>query len=198
MRIAVGTNLAATVLTIAATINERFVLVDIRDGAFVSVERAESSDAFVSWSSVAFMVSSGFAVVMVLRWFSRAYENLGVWGGTKHSTGWAVGAWFVPFLNLYRPYKIAEEIVTASPEPRSYETPVGLRVWWAAFVVSSLIDRSLLRGGSDTVESYITRGEVSTLSQLIWIVAGVALIRLAGGVDRAQRERISKGVALIG
>jgi len=43
--------------------------------------------------------------VAFIMWFYRAYSNLprlGVTGGLRFGPGWAIGAWFVPFLNLVR------------------------------------------------------------------------------------------------
>ena len=70
---------------------------------------------------LALAVFVGSAVVWLI-WFKRLYVNLPALGTKhrKHTAGWAVGAWFVPFLNLVRPYEIAQEIWTESaprPEP---------------------------------------------------------------------------------
>jgi len=59
--------------------------------------------------------------VAFIMWFYRAYSNLprlGVTGGLRFGPGWAIGAWFVPFLNLVRPKAIANDIWKGS-DPRS-------------------------------------------------------------------------------
>jgi hypothetical protein len=50
------------------------------------------------------------------RLFRRAYRNLPALGAEspRFSSGWAVGAWFVPFLNLVRPKQIMDDIWRAS------------------------------------------------------------------------------------
>jgi hypothetical protein len=50
-------------------------------------------------------------IVLFIQWFRRAYYNLGlVYDGLEFTEGWAAGAWFVPFINLVRPYKIMGSI----------------------------------------------------------------------------------------
>ena len=58
-----------------------------------------------------------FAVLVVatgvafLVWFSRAYRNLDALDlPRRYGTGWAIGGWFVPFLNFARPKQVADDI----------------------------------------------------------------------------------------
>ena len=49
--------------------------------------------------------------VFFLFWFHRAYRNLPALGGDRrYGTGWAIGSWFVPFLNAWRPKQIVNDI----------------------------------------------------------------------------------------
>lgn len=58
-----------------------------------------------------YLVALGVSATMFMRWFRRAYYNLGVLTGEcVYDDSWAVKAWFVPFLNLYRPYKMMKEL----------------------------------------------------------------------------------------
>jgi hypothetical protein len=86
-------------------------------------------------------------IVLFLMWFARAYKNLVALGATdlRFTHGWAVGAWFVPILNLWRPKQIANDIWRASDpalQPTAgaswRERPVSglLTLWWLAWVVS--------------------------------------------------------------
>lgn len=192
-----ASNLAATLLGIVASFNERQVLIEIRDGTLASIDRANASDNFVMWAGIAFLASYVFAIVAFLLWFSRAYKNLSTWRNVEHRTGWAVGAWFVPFLNFYRPYKIAEEIVRSSPDPATYVTPRLLRFWWAAFLGSSLIDRVWFRQEAVTVQNLIDQNAISLVGSAVWIVAGVALMRIMSDSTKAQEARMSPVSSLI-
>lgn len=57
----------------------------------------------------------------------------------SHSTGWAIGSWFVPFLNLVRPRRILAE----SLEVRGHKSLIGLlNVWWVLFLVDTVVSRA--------------------------------------------------------
>src|SRR4051812_38912574 len=53
-------------------------------------------------------------VVTFLRWLHRAVRLAGTIDADVGVTpGWAVGYWFVPFLNLYRPYQVVNHLAAA-------------------------------------------------------------------------------------
>jgi hypothetical protein len=93
-------------------------------------------------------------IVTFLRWMSRAYKNLDAVAPTqrRYGTGWAIGGWFVPILNLWRPKEIINDIW------RSGGTTPGalLAIWWGGIVINgwlgSLAARSI--GGNDTPQNF--------------------------------------------
>ncbi|HEX6348402.1 MAG TPA: DUF4328 domain-containing protein [Candidatus Dormibacteraeota bacterium] len=78
-------------------------------------------------------------IVLFLLWIHRAYRNLGPLGaqGLRHSPGWAVGWWFVPFASLWKPYQVMREIWWHSAGPGRAWTL--LKVWWAAWLISNWV-----------------------------------------------------------
>jgi hypothetical protein len=55
-----------------------------------------------------------------------------------HSTGWAIGAWFVPIMNLIRPRRILAESLSI----RGHNSLIGLlNAWWALFILDNLFSR---------------------------------------------------------
>ncbi|WP_210521245.1 DUF4328 domain-containing protein [Hymenobacter terricola] len=82
------------------------------------------------------------SLAMFIRWLRRAYWNLhALRRPMEHSEGWAAGAWFVPFLNLFRPYSIVRE-VWRQTQLVAFEqvTPHGLlRAWWLLFVLHGIV-----------------------------------------------------------
>ncbi|MFK7758176.1 MAG: DUF4328 domain-containing protein [Flavobacteriales bacterium] len=93
---------------------------------------------------LAFIMQIVGAIVFI-RWFRRAYYNLSIHTTTQHSEGWAAGAWFVPILNLFRPYQIMSEMWTFtsskleqfSGNMSNYKKSV-VGAWWFLWVVVSL------------------------------------------------------------
>jgi len=82
------------------------------------------------------------AFILFIRWLRCAYWNLHALGRpVEHSEGWAAGAWFVPFMNMFRPYSIVRE-VWRQTQLVAFEqvTPHGLlRAWWLLFIVHGIV-----------------------------------------------------------
>lgn len=82
------------------------------------------------------------SAVYFILWARRAYYNLGALGvGMDYMDGWVVGAWFVPFIGLYRPYSIMREIWQKT-QHLGYGSVTShglLRAWWLLFLLRSVV-----------------------------------------------------------
>lgn len=87
------------------------------------------------------------AVILYFVWFSRMYA----WvrqarGGTAYSTGFAIGSWFIPFVNFVVPYKALKDAAT-----RTLGAPLPLvGIWWAAYLLTTFLTMffAMLEGGA--------------------------------------------------
>jgi heme/copper-type cytochrome/quinol oxidase subunit 2 len=77
--------------------------------------------------------------ILFIVWFYRAYDNIKKVNPEKTSlsTGWTIGCWFVPIMNLFRPLRIMLEIwhgtQTAGEEPDrplTAERSIQVNAWW--------------------------------------------------------------------
>ncbi|WBA42641.1 DUF4328 domain-containing protein [Hymenobacter canadensis] len=138
---------------------------------------------------VAIMV---LATVFFLQWFRRAYLNLRLAGRwPEHTDGWAVGAWFVPFLNLVRPYTIMKEIWhdTNDMAGRTKDhTLVGW--WWAAYLVHSVITNAASKNTADDVTMYTLQNAaaLNIMSCVFSIISAYLTIRVVQYVHRSEQE----------
>src|SRR4051794_35991390 len=82
-------------------------------------------------------------IVVFLRWLHRAYKNLDAVAPEqrRYGTGWAIGGWFVPFLNLWRPKEILNDIWRSG----GTVPPPWLAWWWAAFLITGWVGNFALR-----------------------------------------------------
>ncbi|MEL6356717.1 MAG: DUF4328 domain-containing protein [Bacteroidota bacterium] len=85
-------------------------------------------------------------VILFIMWFRRAYFNLHTVGTTiqKFDEGWAAGAWFIPLLNLVRPYQIGKEIWYNTQRAANFvrtEEHGLVRGWWILFLLRNFVDR---------------------------------------------------------
>jgi hypothetical protein len=130
----------------------------VEDPASVSPAEADASDQRQGLIALLQPLLYLGTVVAFLVWFRRAYRNLPAFGAEslRFSSGWAVGAWFVPFLNLVRPKQLADDIWRASdpalpPQPgaawKQQRVPALLHWWWALFIATNLLGWASLRLG---------------------------------------------------
>jgi hypothetical protein len=79
--------------------------------------------------------------ICLLVWINRtnhACRELGA-KHMKFTPGWAVGYWFVPFLNLVRPFQIMRELWTTT-DPNGASSPL-IGWWWGAWLASGAVSR---------------------------------------------------------
>jgi hypothetical protein len=125
------------------------LLTDIIDGSFTDESRATRNDLRQGVIGITQFILFIATVVFFIRWFRRAYFNLTQVGvRTEFQEGWAAGSWFVPFLNLVRPYQIMREIWVETQRALGTNTMVSTRLvgfWWAFFLISNGLDNVTTR-----------------------------------------------------
>jgi hypothetical protein len=89
-------------------------------------------------------------VVTFLVWIYQAHRNLPATGAQnlEYSPGWAVGGFFVPILNLIRPFQVMREIWKASDPDQDMaegeywkysDTTPALGFWWFVWIGAGLM-----------------------------------------------------------
>lgn len=141
--------------------------------------------------SVVFIAS----IVLVAMWIYRAHANVRTAGITLEVTpGWAVGWFFVPIANLFKPFQAMRELWKASHrEAGGYTSDADpkLTIWWGFWVVGNILSNISLRFD-------VTAGEgaantsllLDTVSTLLLIVAAWFLLRIVTAVNLAQRSMV--------
>jgi hypothetical protein len=113
---------------------------------------------------VFFLLLNIAIVVFFIQWFRRSYNNLHKLGikDLSYTEGWAAGAWFVPIVNLFRPFIIMNEIwvvtqqvYTSSDEELSKEEKslYLVNIWWSFWIISLIFEIVLL--SLETEASYL-------------------------------------------
>ena len=83
-------------------------------------------------------------------WIVRANKNVRALGadGLRITPGWAVGYFFAPILNLWRPYQAMKDLWRASQNPiSSRDTRAGLILptWWAFWLLAAIVGQISFR-----------------------------------------------------
>lgn len=83
-------------------------------------------------------------VILAVVWIYRAAANLRGIGASDLmiNPGWAVGWYFVPIANFWKPYQAMKEIWQASARPQQWQslaTPLLLPAWWGLWLLGFLV-----------------------------------------------------------
>lgn len=146
--------------------------------------------------------------VFFLRWLHRAYKNLIPLGARelKYSPGWACGYWFIPIMNLFRPYQALRELYHCSSPTDPVMTgdyasrlpsPGWLSGYWAAWITMNILSNIGTRLGmnASSIEVLKFSAIVNSVASVVGVIAAILAIRLVRSVDERQRARLSLGVA---
>jgi Domain of unknown function (DUF4328)/Protein of unknown function (DUF2510) len=128
------------------------------------------------------------ASVAFLPWFHRAYRNLARIGADlRYTTGWAIGAWFIPIFSWWRPKQIANDIWRGSSldqglqDPQWHARPVSSLVhwWWASYLGWGLLNTigwTVAGGNSDLTAS----GAIDTEKTGIGFIIAASIVGIVG------------------
>jgi hypothetical protein len=144
--------------------------------------------AALKWVYHGLAVSSGWVVLTIpiafLMWIHRAYRNLPALmpESLHYSPRWAVGCFFIPILNLFRPYQVMREIWQGSDPSRLghvddsvesvKESSAAVVGWWWGLFLFQIIGRQAAR-------LFIVVNSASAFVVAVWIAVGFALTGIA-------------------
>ena len=115
------------------------------EGAYFGMSAADLADTVLTGI---FLTLWLVALVFWCMWVYRTYRNLPALGaqGLRYSPGWAVGYYFIPVLNLFRPFQVMRETWRASDvrydggtDWRALAAPAVVGWWWAAWLASLVV-----------------------------------------------------------
>lgn len=181
------------------------------DDAAVTDADLDSADGLMSLAGIVYTgVAIGAAIAFIV-WLWRARQNAERISDGQHTRarGWAIGAWFVPIVNLWFPYQVVRDVWRASnPETRetggelSHVRRSGLLpLWWLAWLVAlmaSQISRRLSLGDDpQTQDGWLRYFEqvatAETVSAAGDVVAAALVIVLIRQVSRWQTAALRQG-----
>jgi hypothetical protein len=169
--------------------------------SLVDVQSADDRQAAIGVAQLTlFAVTSVFFVV----WFFRAYKNLARLGvAGRWGNGWAIGAWFVPFLGFVRPKAIANDIWRGSnpdlpPETvlnSEDEVPWYHTLWWGLFIAGGIFSRVAAQNLRDAdtlsaMSSATTQVMISDAADIVAAIFAIAVVYLTTERQRRRARRL--------
>ena len=199
--------LALAVVGIASGLLQVELLSRAAHGGITDAEMAanDSRQQLIGQLQLLVLLASALAFLI---WFHRAHKNLPALGGRelKYSPRWAVGGFFVPFLNFVRPVQVMREVWHGS-DPAGTErdaspagpgirnqlgTPPLVNLWWGILILSSLVGNAIFRMGvteNPTLDQLQMMSALLVLSDVIDIPSALVAFSLITRITNWQTER---------
>ena len=129
-------------------------------------------------------------------WIYRAHGNLTALGATnlRFSPAWAVGWYFVPIMNLFRPYQVMKELWEES-DPRAELTLV--KWWWGLWIVGGFVSAGIasLFSEQDLSEWLVNDWRDIGADVILIVAALLAVLIVRRIVARQDEQALATGAA---
>lgn len=188
-------------IAVGSDVFERAFIERVESGELVTESEAEANDVrqgiVGGIQGAVFILTAAFFIA----WFHRAYTNLRALGASslRFGPGWAVGAWFVPILNIWRPKQIANDIWRGSNPvlPReaadAWQDPVPplFMFWWLAYLLGQSIYSAATRLSlrADDIPELKTVSSLLIAGDILWAIAGVLALAVVYRTTARQEAR---------
>ena len=183
-----------------------FIRANFNSGGVLYNDELSLNNIFISLSKLFSIVIFITAAIIYFVWVRRSYRNLSTLqkNPIEYSSAWAIGSYFVPILNLFRPYTIMKEIWFGSQPEFSLEdespdelherrsSTTFLNIWWAAFLINGIANNFSIRLSfkADTTQKMLTNYWVDIIAMTTGIFLSLIVIYLVLSVKNWQLEKI--------
>lgn len=201
-------SMAVDLIAIVSSFFQASLLSNAAAGLGITIADATANDSREQLIAIIQLLVLVATAVCFLMWIHRAHKNLPALGAgnLEYSPGWAVGGFFVPFLNIVRPFQVMREIWKASdPEvelsiPHSWQyvaTSPLIGFWWAAWLISNLLGQLVFRlsGENNSIDDLLALTYLAIASDVVGIIAAVFAILLVRNIDGRQERKFQRLVA---
>ena len=135
-------------------------------------------------------------VVVFPMWLYRSYKNLRAfnsWVRLDYSPGWAVGSFFIPFVNLVVPYRAVRETWQKSGPPDEAlisqpNPPPSFPLWWLFWLLCSITGNISLRVSFNENVPESTATMIGMVADAAAILAAAFAYLVVDAIDKRQEE----------
>ena len=207
----------SSVISIALAFSQIELIDRILSGQFVANSDLEDSDANVKLAAWLGLAVYAVTVIVFAMWIYLVSSNLESLStrGQRFSPGWAVGWWFVPIMNLWRPYQVVKEIWKGSDpdmvgeKAERWEQASAwpfLGWWWGVWVIGGIVGWSSFSSSvsAETLQSVKDAAQISIFTDVLFIVTSILAIFLVKYISERQDHKyealiiINRGIAIDG
>jgi len=177
------------ILTLGSNYMQYSLLQKIASGIEITAADATLNDTRVQLIAIVCLVAMVVSIITFIQWFRRAYYNLHQCADNlSHSEGWAAGSWFVPILNLFRPYQIMLELYSRTStvlskhdiQLKKYLDTQFLGFWWTLWIINNFLGNYTLKSSmkTESIDSMLNVCLVEMVGNIIMIVLSLITIRV--------------------
>lgn len=189
-------SIAVSLVSIALSVRELDLLRQV-ESALIGHEESDEAIALQSLLLLPLLVVMVAGYVAIGMWIYRMASNAWALSSPRpldHRPGWAVGWYFIPFANLWKPYQALKEVWQASGDPRHPDrvaVPWLFPVWWSLWLASNVASNAAGRMAwrAETTQDATTAAIVSIISDALNIPLCLVLLAIMAALHRAQQRQ---------
>lgn len=202
--ILLGVGITIEVVSLFSTLAQISLLSRVKGGG-VSEAEINANDIREGIIGIAQLGVVVATAILFLMWMYRAHRNLKALGAQnlEFTSGWAIGYFFVPFINLVRPYQAMVEIWKASdPEIpvgdglswKNSPVPALLGWWWGAYLVSNITGQAVMRSAisAETPDALIRSDQITLFSIPFSTISSLLAMALVKAVTERQTAKAAR------
>jgi len=196
--------IALSVVAIVSDVMEHALLVAMDSGAYAGAQpemmaQADASDQRQQIIGILQLIMAAVSAILVLCWIYRANANARALGAAhmRFTPGWAVGWYFIPIANFWKPYQAMKEIWMASANPGDWQNERRsslLPWWWFLWILVNVLGQILLRASSaaEGFAALLAVNLVSIAADALDIPLDLILIVIIGRIYRMQMDHLAR------
>lgn len=170
----------------------------VADGENVPQTEAVANDSRQAIIGGLYAITFLVTGITFLRWTYLSNRNARLLGASDmdFTPAWAVGWYFVPIANLWKPYQALKETFKAShpdfaEDWKQAAHPEILPVWWTLWILASFVGQAVFRTTfrAETLEELITSSSITLVSDVLDIPLGIVVVLLVSKLQTWQSEK---------
>ncbi|GAA3239341.1 DUF4328 domain-containing protein [Actinocorallia longicatena] len=176
-------------LSMGSAVSLMRMLPGLRHGTNTSYDAAATGTTLGTYNDV-FIIAGAMSTLtgaLFLAWLWRAHEQAE--GPLRHRRAWTVGAWFLPFGNLWIPPRLMHDVWTSSGRYRMAERhAVGLVVlaWWGSLLGSIVLMALFPAAGTGTRADALLAVQIGVAANGLLALAATLCMAVVFQITRLQ------------
>jgi heme/copper-type cytochrome/quinol oxidase subunit 2 len=196
LSLAVRVLLGLTIVVLVLGLGHGYLQLDlfgrIKQGRNFTVAEAEASDLQAAMQAGLYLLVLLATVITWIVWQTRTSKNARALGAEYMEFGPNAWGWFFcPFINLFRPLAVVQELWRVNDPKSSHEAPSYFLLWWIPWVIGSILGNVSARMADEDadVDELILSIQLDMAAGVFLIVAGIFAIKVVAEIHRREQAR---------